>query len=380
MLEITFPFHGAILSHRHGQQDAAGLTIAVRGQAPAGARVTVNGVPARRDGAAFEAAVTLTAPETDLVAVAVGGARSPSAPGGTDASARSPYPPHTVRVVWDRHSRPRYRFSIDDNSFFLLDIARKGYRSLFDCFYLALLRDLHARYGTKFTVNIYYTTAQEYPGDTFALPEFPDRYRGEWTDNADWLRLTFHARQNLPDRPYENAPPAQLARDFDAVHDEIVRFAGAAAWCPPTVIHWALVRPDALGVLTARGVKALSGMFSRRPDGRYDIGYGLDPVRAAHVARHDCLKDFATGIVFSNADIICNNTPVANVAPLLAPLMRDPNRAEIMDLFTHEQYFWPFYQRYLPDHPARVEAAIRFCTEAGYAPVFFHEGLLGGLE
>ncbi len=22
-----------------------------------------------------------------------------------------------------------------------------------------------------------------------------------------------------------------------------------------------------------------------------------------------------------------------------------------MDLFTHEQYFWPFYHNYVPDHP-----------------------------
>jgi len=54
-----------------------------------------------------------------------------------------------VRVVWDRHSRPRCRFSIDDNSFFLRDIAQQKYASLFDCFYLDLLRSLHKKYGAK---------------------------------------------------------------------------------------------------------------------------------------------------------------------------------------------------------------------------------------
>jgi hypothetical protein len=49
-----------------------------------------------------------------------------------------------------------------------------------------------------------------------------------------------------------------------------------------------------------------------------------------------------------------------------------------MDLFTHEQYFWPFYMNYVPDHPQRVETAIRWVTERGYKPVFFHEGFLGG--
>ena len=74
-----------------------------------------------------------------------------------------------ARVVWDRYSEPRYRFSIDDNSFFLRDICQKGYGSLFDCWYLRMLRELNRKYGAKFSVNIDYTT-----GDDFNLPQFPD--------------------------------------------------------------------------------------------------------------------------------------------------------------------------------------------------------------
>jgi hypothetical protein len=48
-----------------------------------------------------------------------------------------------------------------------------------------------------------------------------------------------------------------------------------------------------------------------------------------------------------------------------------------MDLFTHEQYFWPFYHHHIPDHFARLETAIRWVTELGYEPVFLHEGFLG---
>jgi hypothetical protein len=56
---------------------------------------------------------------------------------------------------------------------------------------------------------------------------------------------------------------------------------------------------------------------------------------------------------------------------------RDANQAEIMDLFTLEQYFWPFYRNYVPDHAQRLDAATRWVTEHGYKPVFFHEGFLG---
>ena len=77
-------------------------------------------------------------------------------------------------------------------------------------------------------------------------------------------------------------------------------------------------------------------------------------------------------------DIVCNNTPVDRVAPMLQPLYDNPYLAEIMDLFTHEQYFWPFYVNHIPDHAQRLDAAIRWVTERGYEPVFFHEGFLGG--
>ncbi len=359
LVKIDEPFHGAVLNRRHGQPVEGGLKIDVRGTAPLRDRVTVNGVPAERDGTAFRAQVVLRDKETDLVAAAEGSYGRHQ---------------HVVRVVWDRNSFPRYRFSIDDNSFFLRDIARKQYRSLFDCFYLKLLRDLHQKYGTRFVLNIYYATE-----DGFELPQFPDRYKSEWKDNSDWLKLAFHARTNKPDRPYQYASPSQLLADLDAVAEQIIRFAGEETYSPPTVIHWGMVQPTALKPLAQRGVRALSGYF-RRTNGIWDVNYWLDDARSEYLSRHDALKDFDSGIVFSRVDIVCNNTPVERIVPTLAPLAEDPNQAEIMDLFTHEQYFWPFYSRYLPDHPKRLETAIRWVTEHGYKPVFFHEGLLGAPE
>ena len=94
--------------------------------------------------------------------------------------------------------------------------------------------------------------------------------------------------------------------------------------------------------------------------------------------KHTEGMDFDSGIVFSRVDIVCNSTPIERIVPTLEPLTRDPNQAEIMDLFTHEQYFWPFYANYIPDHFERLAVAIRWVTEHGYKPVFFHEGFLGG--
>jgi len=356
-IRIEEPFHGAVLNRRHGKQIDDGLEIQVSGRAPLRDRVTVNGTPAQRAGAGFTAKVILHQKETDIIALSQG------------SSGRHE---HRVRVVWDKHSYPRYRFSIDDNSFFLRDIAKQNYPSLFDCFYLKGLRELHSKYGAKFVLNIYYTTE-----DGFELPQFPDRYKGEWKDNSDWLKLAFHAYANKPDRPYQYAPASQLIADLDQVAEQIRRFAGEPSYSPPTVIHWGMVQPAALKPLYERGVRVLSGYFRRSSTG-WDVNYLFDDIRSEYLSRHDALMDFDSGIVFSRVDIVCNSTPVERIVPTLEPCAQDPNQAEIMDLFTHEQYFWPFYSHYLPDHFERLDVAIRWVTEHGYKPVFFHEGFLGG--
>jgi len=356
-ISIEEPFHGAVLNRRHGMQVNDGLEIEVSGHAPLRDRVTVNGTLAQRAGAGFTAEITLNQKETEIVAVSHG------------SSGRHE---HRVRVVWDRYSQPRYRFSIDDNSFFLRDIAQKNYASLFDCFYLKGLAELHSKYGTRFVLNIYYTTE-----DGFELPQFPDRYKPQWQDNSDWLKLAFHAYSNKPDRPYQYAPASTLIADLNKVAEQIIRFAGEETYSPPTVIHWGLVQPSALKPLFECGVRVLSGYF-RRNDTGWDVNYLIDDARSEYLSRHDALMDFDSGIVFSRVDIVCNSTPVERIVPTLEPLAKDPSQAEIMDLFTHEQYFWPFYSNYLPDHFQRLEAAIRWVTEQGYKPVFFHEGFLGG--
>lgn len=363
LIKITEPFHGAVLNRRHGNELNDGLVINVWGEAPLRSNVSVNGIPAQRIGTKFISEVTLKDRETDIVAEADGYF------GITN---------HTIRVVWDKNSFPRYGFEIDDNIFFLRDIARKNYSSLFDCFYLQGLRDLNRKYGTKFMLNIYYTDGLEYTNEEeFNLAQFPARYKSEWQDNANWLRLTFHAYSNKPDRPYQYASPEKLIRDMDRVSGEIRRFAGEETYSPPTIIHWGMTQPSVFKPLAEHGVRVLRGYFSRAESGGWDVNYNMDDVRSEYLSRHDALKDFQSGIVFGKVDMVCNNTKVDQIEPLLESVKKDNNRAEIMDLMTHEQYFWPFYDIYIPDHLERLDKTFRWVTENGYKPVFFHEGFLG---
>ena len=354
-VQIDAPIHGAVLNRHHGKAVDGGLQIKVQGTAAAERQIVVNGVTARRDGRRFEAQIVLREHETDILATAA------DLPDDRDG----------VRVVWDRNSRPRYRFAFDDTSFCFRDIWQQQYRSLFDCFFLSMLRDLHEQYRTKFVLNIYYTTADE-----FDLTRFPDRYRSEWRDNAHWLKLAFHAHADQPARPYIDAPPEQLIADFDKVRDQIYRFAGEESYSPTTIVHWGEVRPSAWKPLADRGVKVLSGYFVRRGDD-WPVSYRMDSVRAEYMSRHDALQDFPSGIVFSKIDMVVNTVPLDRIVPQLDQIGQDPHQSEILDLMTHEQYSWPFFSIYLPDHAQRIERAIRWATERGHQPVFLHEGFLG---
>jgi len=87
--------------------------------------------------------------------------------------------------------------------------------------------------------------------------------------------------------------------------------------------------------------------------------------------------DFGSGITFSRIDIVFNSTPIEQVIPALAPNIDDEDNGEYVDLLTHEQYFWPFYKAYIPDHAARIAKGLRFLVDHGYKPIWQHEGFRG---
>ena len=376
MFRILSPRHGAVLSGAEGRETAEALEITITGLAEPLDEVRVNGVLAGRDHDRFSAAVRLTQRESEILAET----RSPQ---GTRT--------HGMRVIWDRGSFKRYGFFIDDNVFFLDDLCQRRPSSLFDSFYLQALRELHRKNGTKFTLNVFYRNDH---GD-FDLARFPDTYRPEWRENADWLKLAFHAYSEFPDRPYQYAPPQKLAQDYDLVKREIVRFAGEATFCPPTLVHWGMLSPGCFAVLRERGVRVLSGFFvnartargdsENRPtvgqpefrDNDLDIGYFLERDRSAYLMSRGAVHDFERAVTFLKIDICCNLDRKERILEKLEEKYRRPAGRERVCLMTHEQYSFPSYRNHIPDHFERIEAAIRSVTEQGYRPVFLHEGFLG---
>ena len=239
MLEITNYRQGAILNHNHGEETEKSLKVKIEGLSDVGSRVYVNGIQAEMDGRRFCAEIELTEKFNKVT-----------------ASTQTSYGKFSQELVlvWDKKSFLRSNFYIDDHSFLFTDLAKEVPKSAFDHFYLKGLKEINKKYGTKFTLNIFYENAHH----GFLLKDMPSIWKSEFIDNSDWLRFSFHAYSEFPDRPYLEATAEEFGRDWDLVQNEIYRFAGEESYIPPVVIHWANIHPVVAEEMVKRGTRCYS--------------------------------------------------------------------------------------------------------------------------
>lgn len=263
---------------------------------------------------------------------------------------------------------PRCRLSVDDCIWFLRDVARQNVRSLFDNEFLAFWRGLHDRHGIKVQFNVYL----EDPDTGFTLQEMPDKYSGEWRQNADWLALTFHARADKPDRPYATASYEEVARDMRAVTDEIRRFAGPELLSACTTLHWGAATADGCRALRDGGITALVGYFEL-VDGQPRVAYCLDGATTTWLNRHDTWYDEGLDLLFIKHDLVLNLYPLDEIVPRLDAVYARPDEREVLELMIHEQYFSPAWPGYQPDAQDKVRRAVEWVTRHEYRWAFFED-------
>ncbi|MGI6337056.1 MAG: hypothetical protein ACOXZM_08395 [Eubacteriales bacterium] len=381
MLEITNYRNGQIVNRNHGTETAQSLTVTVEGLADCAGRVLLNGQPVTACGRCFHGNVTLT-DQFNRVTV------SADTPRGEYTQ--------TITLVWDKQAFARYNFYIDDHSFVFTDIAREKPKSAFDHFYFKALQDIHNRYGTKFTLNCFYRNDH----DEFYLRDFPDTYKEEFRANADWLRFSFHSYSEFPDRPYLESGAEEFGHDYELIRSEIERFAGAEAWIEPVVIHWANVHPAVAQYLVEHGCRAYSRSYRPRVMGgpslaqRQGTASGIDLAQKTDAAFESYYDDGeeksflddqrafynpTLGVFFFSGHCCCNLTPIPVIEERTRKVLEQSKRTGqlVYGLASHEQYSFPYYPNYIPDHLERIEIACRLMYEAGCKPVFFAKGLLG---
>lgn len=247
-----------------------------------------------------------------------------------------------------------YRFSVDDNIWFLRDLSFGHYSSIFEHPYLKVYKDLHDRYGAKFQLNIFYET------EGFDLSQMTDKFKTEWIDNSNWLRLSFHAKANAPEDPYLNASYEEAYEDCTKVHREIIRFAGREALDLYTTIHYCVASPDAVKAFKDAGICGLVGLFE---PGRYCYNLCYDEFTEPY--KYDKESDL---YYFVN-DMIVNLFPLSEIVPRLECV----KEKEFVEVMIHEQYFYDYFHMYQPDFAAKVEACLKYFTECGRKSVFLDE-------
>jgi len=279
-----------------------------------------------------------------------------------------------LRLLWDRSIVKRYRFSVDDNILFLRDIARNPIQNIFQHPYLAFWRKMHNRYGSKIQLNIYYQDSE------FNLSQISQRYRKQWENNREWMRITFHARSDQPSRPYLTSDYNKMEKDYTLVTREIERWAGPSLLSPFTTIHWAEATRESCRALRDQGVRGLVGYFRFR-DGHTYCSYYLNPDIVRHLEGRDAWMDCDEDILFVKHDMVINEIPLGKIREKLNILGSHPHQGNILEFMVHEQYFRKdlpvFYQ---PNIEEKVELAIRWASERGYRPAFYEEGFLGAVQ
>jgi hypothetical protein len=196
-----------------------------------------------------------------------------------------------------------------------------------------------------------------------------DKYKPEWKDNAEWLRLSFHALQNNPDMPYLNAGYDQVKHDCELVKEQIKRFAGEELMGPVTTLHWGEAKVEGCRALRDEGYKALAGYFDIE-DGKPKVSYYFNKEQTEHISKRAVWMDTREGIIYKKIHLVINSHKIEEIVPILDKVKQDPVASAFVDLMIHEQYFHKTYKDYQPDYKEKVMLAMKWATDNGYKPSF----------
>jgi hypothetical protein len=356
-LRFLFPIDGDCVNRHDGAPDGNTLLLPVTVEAPQGADVAVNGIRATEmQSGVYHATVPVRGYRNALLAE-----------NRTDGT--------QCRITVFRmpaHDEKHFRISSDDNIRFLKELNDGNYASIFDHPYLAVYQKAHERYGAKVHLNLFYEfddRARSCFSDAptyFNLSMMTDRYKDEFRQNADWLKLAFHAQSEFPDAPYKNATAETITRDCVRVCREIIRFASIECIPDTTTVHWGEANPECVRALRALGFRSLTGYFVLRKNGVPSVSYYAPPALVEHVDTRDFWVDTEENMIFGKIDRVLNVGSFEEIMQDLVEIVKDPHRGGFVSVMIHEQYFYKGYKNHLPDFEQRVLEPVRYLYEHGY--------------
>ncbi|MBR1970591.1 MAG: hypothetical protein IKA17_09585 [Clostridia bacterium] len=295
----------------------------------------------------------------------------------------------------------RAYFYIDDTIWVLRDITRQNPKTLFDNPFMNMLKTAHDKYGLKTQLNLFYRTDYFYGNDEFSLADVTDKYKAEFEENSDWLKMAFHAKQEYPDYPHVNATYNDIKDIFKNIEKEVFRFAGKNSFAYTVCPHWVPMSKDGVRALKDCGVKILdvtygdTKEFEEAPDS-LPYGHNLRLLNnrqpetklftrniknAAiknsicgynHLSFEEGEKIKRTNEILWNDEIglyfkkFCsaglNLTPYDGIEEEYTELSEN-NYIGICD---HEQYFYSDYFAYQPDYADKIYKMCEILTSKGF--------------
>lgn len=254
----------------------------------------------------------------------------------------------------------RFCFTVDDNIRVFKELTHGSYASAFDHPYLSLYRRLHEKHGLCVQLNLFYEC------DGFTLKEMTERYKGEFEENADWLKMSFHSRlENV--RPYEHSAYDEVFDDCRAVEEEIIRFASEGALARTTTVHFCLLTDGGVRAMKERNAQGLLGLYGSKQKPR--LSYRTEEGDAAVIREGETVFD--GGVAFAGIDIVLNMySKDENLALLKALYGRS-----LIKVMIHEQYFYPDYPYYQADFEEKLDAVFASLVQEGYQSTFFEDTL-----
>lgn len=353
-VRFAFPIDGDCLNRNDAKITEKGIVVRVLVEAPRDHDVVICSVPAVACAEGYCADVLIAYHETVLFAEDKTLGESCS-----------------ITVFQLKNPVGGYRLSSDDNILFLCDINdhKDVYKSIFENPYLAVYKKAHDLYGAKVHLNLFYEFDSNNPSfkpgshKYFNLSMMTDQFREEFRANADWLKLSFHAKAEYPDEPYKFASGATAREHALMVNREIVRFAGPEVLSACTTVHWGEANEEVVTALREMGYRAMAGYFM--PTGS-PVAYYAPRDLVEYVYHRDFWKDTQTDVLFARIDAVINRGSLEENMEALKEITGSASRGGFVSIMIHEQYFYPDYAGYLPDFADRVLDTCRYLFEKGY--------------
>lgn len=301
-------------------------------------------------------------------------------------------------------------FYVDDVIWVYRDLTRQKPKSMFDNEYMKMLKKAHEDYGFKVQLNSFYRTDFFYGSDEFTLSDMTDAYKDEWRENADWLKIGFHAKQEFPDYPYVNGEYEYVKKDYNEIFDEVRRFASEENIGRSCTPHWSVISRDGARALRDCGVTVLTaidggkrfefnGDKSSLPYGHYgryiqnkkpetmlftrdtkDKAIRCSLCSYNCISQNDMEKTEFKLKTFYDSDMdlhlkCLNNTGALNLITLdeIEEKYEKHLDEEYIGAMTHEQYFYKDYFAYQPDYAEKIYKMAEYLTQNGFEFFFAHE-------